>query len=644
MRGLHERKLLRRFDYLSSVSGGSYANGYLQAMTAPAARKKMDLAETGDHEAWVHEALADIGVKERLRETGKYLAPGSSKTGLLNMAAILAAYGSALAQHWLWLLSLPVALGSIANLFPDLLALALGLGWTALGGVVCIRFVIFPFVVTGKDRRDESTVLTLETAVLLLFLLLGTVAASAWFANVALSRLSGAFQTLHAYAPQACDFCFKHCESYVRALLGPLPRYSPEARRALVSVGVAGVLTFIQSPNRTSLHRYFSARLTTAFLSRCSPPQGQERWRKILAASSRTLAMVSGTVGMGWFFGTGQVWGALAAALILWLLFALARRLQASPIIHLHDLDGSAPYPLFNACMNLMCRGSTPTCTQTSDYFLFSPRACGAATLGYAETGAGQPYARVELADAVASSAAAISPFQGRHLPSATSVLLWLLNLRTDRWVRSPAVVSQHALARALYDRSFMPFGPLTELRALLGRFSPAPPFVNVSDGGFVDNLAVYELLRRKCRTIVVLDGTLDPLYTFTELRNLILRAREELNVDIRFRARPEAEIRPQASDGVSKTCVLFADVRWQSDGTVGTFVYVKPAITALGSRSPTWTDDEDADAYRVYHPAFPQESTGDQYFDEKQWDAYYVLGQVLAEELAEAWPKVHAP
>jgi hypothetical protein len=35
-----------------------------------------------------------------------------------------------------------------------------------------------------------------------------------------------------------------------------------------------------------------------------------------------------------------------------------------------------------------------------------------------------------------------------------------------------------------------------------------------------------------------------------------------------------------------------------------------------------------------MYHPAFPHESTADQFFDEDQWKAYYDIGRFMAGDL----------
>ena len=37
---------------------------------------------------------------------------------------------------------------------------------------------------------------------------------------------------------------------------------------------------------------------------------------------------------------------------------------------------------------------------------------------------------------------------------------------------------------------------------------------------------------------------------------------------------------------------------------------------------------------YKIYHPAFPHESTGDQFFDRVQWESYYQLGQHIGADV----------
>ena len=66
--------------------------------------------------------------------------------------------------------------------------------------------------------------------------------------------------------------------------------------------------------------------------------------------------------------------------------------------------------------------------------------------------------------------------------------------------------------------------------------------YVYLSDGGHFENLAVYELLRRRCRLIIAGDGDADGDYGFSDLLSLIEKARTDFGVRIEI---DFASIRP---------------------------------------------------------------------------------------------------
>ena len=78
------------------------------------------------------------------------------------------------------------------------------------------------------------------------------------------------------------------------------------------------------------------------------------------------------------------------------------------------------------------------------------------------------------------------------------------------------------------------------------------------------------------------------------------------------------------AEDALSLAHAALARVRYRT-GT-GWLLYVKPT---LDGDEPT-----DVRQYHRSHPAFPHESTGDQFFDEAQWESYRRLGEHVADEL----------
>jgi hypothetical protein len=306
-----------------------------------------------------------------------------------------------------------------------------------------------------------------------------------------------------------------------------------------------------------------------------------------------------------------------------------ANRWSLTPL-YLRRLVGAVaprrmPYPLFNCCVYLRDDEDTQfSGMQTVDYFLLSPLACGSKLTHYVSTEAsGRGYRRVTLADAVTASAASITPLMNGNANGAVALAFWTLNLNLGTWMKNP---------KATWPRLTF-FWPVHYLRLLLGRLNTKASLVSVADGGFIDNLGVFELLRRRCQLIICVDNTYDPHYEFKHLRNLITRARVELAHRISFRQDPEQELRPAAATGFARRQYVVADV--ESVGDVppmrGVLVYVKACVLVASAEVGR---RQDGDQYWTYHSGFPQESTADQFFDEDQWSAYFTLGRRMYGEV----------
>lgn len=296
------------------------------------------------------------------------------------------------------------------------------------------------------------------------------------------------------------------------------------------------------------------------------------------------------------------------------------------------------PFPLINTCLNLAGKDEYAG-QQSSDYFLLSPLFCGAKLVGYAETDDGG-FERMTLATAIAASGAALNPGMGARSGKVLAFLMAVLNLRLGYWVHNPRF------------RFKLWFSVLSQwwyyqVSELMSRTKATARLLNVSDGGFVDNLGVIELLRRRCKIMVVLDATADPDYAFSDLTNLVIRARNELGLNISFRPgqEPEDVIQPKPSRGFSESQFAIADVRamegndpW-SDYS-GLLIYVKSSMLEqkVWQIATEWTDETKGRSYhyKTYHASFPHESTANQFFDAAQWEAYYELGRHLAAALAQ--------
>src|SRR6185295_1190350 len=69
----------------------------------------------------------------------------------------------------------------------------------------------------------------------------------------------------------------------------------------------------------------------------------------------------------------------------------------------------------------------------------------------------------------------------------------------------------------------------------MFGRTTDDSEYVYLSDGGHFENLALYEMIRRRCRCIVVSDAGCDPDFGFADLGNAVRKISIDLGVYIGF-------------------------------------------------------------------------------------------------------------
>ncbi len=232
----------------------------------------------------------------------------------------------------------------------------------------------------------------------------------------------------------------------------------------------------------------------------------------------------------------------------------------------------------------------------------------------------------IGLASALTASAAAFNSNMGSFsvwLGRASTFLMSALNLRLGCWLAHPRSLSRHELATpgCLY---------FTEL---FGLTRAQGNWVHLSDGGHFENLALYELVRRRTRYVVVSDAGRDPESSFDDLGNALARIRTDFGVEVRLDL---CELRPDA-DGLCRGHGAVGEIVY-GPNEFGLLLYLRPALTG--------DEPEDVRKYRRKHPDFPHESTGDQFYGEEQWEAYRRLGHHVARsifgrpELAELAPK----
>ena len=285
-----------------------------------------------------------------------------------------------------------------------------------------------------------------------------------------------------------------------------------------------------------------------------------------------------------------------------------------------HTLSTQRPIPLINTAINMTGGDDLAWQTRRSTSFTFTPcwsgfetRSTQGKTLGsYCPT---DRYADgLHLGTLIAVSGAAASPNMGYHTAPAVSALLTAFNLRLGRWCGNPAHPD-------VWHRCSPWFAAKPILAELTGSATAQADWINLTDGGHFENLGVYELVRRRCRFIIVTDAGCDPHYEFEDLANLIRKCWTDFGVDIRFKDFDPMHRKDGGRYAGSHGVV--GRIRYP-DGPggkkiEGVIVYLKCALT--GDELP------DIRQYADAHAEFPHQTTADQYFDENQFEAYRHLG-----------------
>ncbi|MDH3524347.1 MAG: patatin-like phospholipase family protein [Acidobacteriota bacterium] len=410
-----------------------------------------------------------------------------------------------------------------------------------------------------------------------------------------------------------------------------------------------------------------------------------------------------------------------------------------------YDKGSTAPYHLVNTALNLQASEDIGIRERQSDFCIFSKRFIGGRLIGYCRTADLEAvFPQMDLATAMAISAAAAAPNMGRGTSAPLVAILTLFNVRLGYWIpnpgrlarwvarqgiETPAAPQQWTFGdvfrveleeirarrrnvypqgeRALADREdptpahglvglafsgggirsatvnlgltqalheqgvfdhvdYMstvsgggylgssistlmrtrepeeeaPAHPLWTLpnrfrwrippRAFLkemwSRLDETDEWVNLSDGGHIENLATIELLRRRCKYIIIGDAEADPEMRFGGMATLIRFARLDLGVDIRIDLGPVHVPRKRGVERrlrLSEKHFAVGTIKYPGEAELGHLLYFKSSVTG--------DEDEVIAEYRSRSATFPHETTADQFFDEGQFEAYRSLGEHMA-------------
>jgi hypothetical protein len=603
LQALHAAGLMARVDYLSSVSGGGYiASAYSwlrQGVANPAAVFERPLADHGG------------SALDWLRAHGKYLTAhrgfsiwtlvasilASTFVNLLVLGPALCFCVYALTLEWLpvqwpdWL-RLP---GTMIPHAHDgfLLLLALGAGCFALFPLASVLFALLAGIPRAATvaRIDAFRVLMGRLLVIGAGLLaLGLIPVVAMLGDVAQQY----------FTSRTGDELGEHFPWLTPLLTGLGSMLADkwrggEGRGRLATIGVALVvyalvvgmylaitderivgshwflavaalsplLAFACDINRVSIHAYYRARLSEAFLA------------PVVDAPCADA---------------GE--------------FALA---AVRP-------DTGAPLQLLNTTMNTTNSRDQRDAARLGASFFFSPLYTGSAQTGFRRI---DDYAGggLALSTALTISGAAIDPDTYATNARPIAFLMGLLNVRLGFWAKNPRCGDRRD--------PLLPWWWIFLYREMFGiGLDARRRHVHLSDGGGFENLGIYELARRRVRTIVVCDAGADPELTLSDLGRAIERIRVDFGAHISIAADP---IWKERADPLRQTPWLRGSIRY-ADGSEGRIVYIKPMLCAGLSA--------DIYAYWRANPAFPDEPTSEQFFAEPQFEAYRALGEQVVREL----------
>jgi predicted acylesterase/phospholipase RssA len=315
------------------------------------------------------------------------------------------------------------------------------------------------------------------------------------------------------------------------------------------------------------------------------------------------------------------------------------------------DDEYPGPYPILNAALNITGGEELGYATRRAKSFVFTPLYCGyelgstgegerrfsrnaGFEASYCKTEQGRSIASagklpcdcgITIGTAMAISGAAASPNMGYHTSPATAFFMALFDVRLGWWMGNPR--NEKKWARTGPE---LGFGYL--FSELLAQSDQKKSYVYLSDGGHFENLAVYELIRRRCRLIVAGDGDADGDYEFSDLLGLIEKARTDFGVRIEI---DFASIKPATGSRECPKNFVIGKIYYDPENRndVGTLILIKSSMPMRGAAMTNPSDRKlPDDVWRYYeqHKTFPHQTTADQWFNECQFESYRALGEYI--------------
>jgi hypothetical protein len=288
-------------------------------------------------------------------------------------------------------------------------------------------------------------------------------------------------------------------------------------------------------------------------------------------------------------------------------------------------LEARGPMHVVNIALNLTTGDNLAWQQRQAASFTVSPYHTGSLRLGYRNSANYGGQEGISLGTAVGISGAAASPNMGYHSSPLVAFLLTFFNVRLGAWLGNPGKCGETS-----YDKAHPAtnLGPMVD--ELTGSSNARSKWVYLSDGGHFENLGLYEMVLRRCHTIILSDAGADPKFSFEDLGNAIRKIRTDLGVPIDIK---KLHMNPRGENG------KFGEGRYVAQATIrysaidknavdGTLTYIKAGVY----------DDpyfpQDVYNYAMESLEFPHEPTSDQFFSESQFESYRALGRYAINDI----------
>jgi hypothetical protein len=278
-----------------------------------------------------------------------------------------------------------------------------------------------------------------------------------------------------------------------------------------------------------------------------------------------------------------------------------------------------------NITLNLINGDNLAWQERKAESFTVSPFHCGNFMRSYRRAKAYGD--AITLGTALSISGAAASPNMGYNSSAIVTMLMTFFNVRMGWWLGNPSYDGQTLYKTLSKRQTWQRSGPVFSLgplvREALGKTNDKDPYVYLSDGGHFENLGLYEMVLRRCKKIVVVDGSCDPKFQFEDLANAIRKIRVDLGIKIEFKDWSSFLDKDTKTPSrfYALATIKYSEVDGNSPNNLidGELIYIKPSL--LGS------EPVDVSNYKKINRDFPHETTADQFFSESQFESYRALG-----------------